>query len=123
MVPVLHKEQECEMKKLKYKKLEVMQPRKKTNPNFRHMNKPSWINPHEVLQPRLINTINTVWKKNKGDGRGAEKREGLINFLPLKREGLLENGGACLKGGLNREFTVNVRVLEEPPHLCTQITN
>ena len=33
---------------------------KKTNPNFRHMNKPSWINPHEVLQPRLINTINTV---------------------------------------------------------------
>ena len=29
MVPVLHKEQECEMKKLKYKKLEVMQPRKK----------------------------------------------------------------------------------------------
>ena len=81
------------------------------------MNKPSWINPHEVLQPRLINTVNTVWKKNKGDGRGAEKREELINFLTLKREGLLE------KGGLNREFRVNVRVLEEPPHLCIQITN
>ena len=90
---------------------------KKTNPNFRHMNKPSWINPDEVLQPRLINTVNTVRQKNKGDGRGAEKREGLINFLTLKREGLLE------KGGFNREFRVNVRVLEEPPHLCIQITN
>ena len=83
------------------------------------MNKPSWINPHKVLQPRLINTVNTVRKKNKGNGRGAEKREGLINFLPLKREGLLEKGG----GGLNREFMVKVLVLEEPPHLCIQITN
>ena len=27
MVPVLHKEQECKVEKLKYKKLEVMQPR------------------------------------------------------------------------------------------------
>ena len=63
------------------------------------MNKPSWINPHKVLQPRLINTVNTVRKKNKGNGRGAEKREGLINFLPLKREGLLEKGGLFEGGG------------------------
>ena len=47
-----------------------------------------------------------------------------MNFLPLKREGLLEKGGGLFEGGgLNREFTVNVRVLEEPPHLCIQITN
>ena len=29
MVPVLHKEQECKVEKLKHKKLQVMQPRKK----------------------------------------------------------------------------------------------
>ena len=29
MDPVLHKGQECKVEKLKYKKLEVMQPRKK----------------------------------------------------------------------------------------------
>ena len=82
------------------------------------MNKPSWINPHEVLQWRLINTVyHSLVKKNKGDGREAQKRGRLINFLPLKRDGLLE------KGGLNREFTVNVRELEEPSHLCIQITN
>ena len=36
----------------------------------------------------------------KGEG-------GLINFPPLKRGGLLESGGgAYLRGGLNRGFTV-----------------
>ena len=64
-------------------------------------------------------------KKNKGNGRGAEKREGLIIKLSSLEKGgpIREGGGACLKGGLNREFTVNVQVLEEPPHLCIQITN
>ena len=55
-----------------------------------------------------------------GEGRGGEgrgiKREGwgLINFLPLKKEGFLESGeeggggeggGANLRGELNRGFT------------------
>ena len=48
--------------------------------------------------------------KNKERGRegrgGGLNREGvLINFPPLKREGLLERG-AYLRGGLNRGFTV-----------------
>ena len=49
--------------------------------------------------------------KNKDWGRGKGRvglnREGvLINFPPLKRGGLLERGGAYLRGGLNRGFTV-----------------
>ena len=32
-------------------------------------------------------------KNNKGEGRDGLKRGGLINFLPLKRESLLEGGG------------------------------
>ena len=72
MVPVLHKEQECKVEKLKYKKLGVMQPRKKTNPNFHQMNKPPWINPHKVLQSTLINTVyDLLVKIKKGDGRGG----------------------------------------------------
>ena len=49
--------------------------------------------------------------KNKDWGRGRKglNREGgggLINSPPLKRGGLLERGGAYLRGGLNRGFTV-----------------
>ena len=48
------------------------------------MNKPSWISPHEGLQPRLINTVyHLLVKNNKGEGRGG----GLINFLPMKMGG------------------------------------
>ena len=68
-------------------KLEVaMQPEKKANPNFRHMNKPSQINPYAVLQSCFIYTV--CHYKNKW-GRGGElKREGeLNNLLPLKRRG------------------------------------
>ena len=57
MLSVLHKELESKVEKLKYKKLEVMQPRKKTNPNFQLVNKPSWISPHVVLHMGLINTV------------------------------------------------------------------
>ena len=32
-------------------------------------------------------------KNNKGEGRDGLKRGGLIDFLPLKRESLLEGGG------------------------------
>ena len=48
MVWILHKEQECKVEKLKYKKLEITQLRIKNN--FQLVNKPSWISPHKVLQ-------------------------------------------------------------------------
>ena len=41
---VLHKELECKVEKLKYRKLEVMHLRMK---NFQLVNKTSWISPHE----------------------------------------------------------------------------
>ena len=50
MVSVVHKELEYKVKKLKCKKLEVMQPRIKNKSELQLVNKPSWISPHEVLQ-------------------------------------------------------------------------
>lgn len=40
------------------------------NPNFRHMNKPSQINPCAVLQSCLINTVYQCYKKKWGRGGG-----------------------------------------------------
>ena len=54
---VLHKELECKVETLKYRRLKVMQPKNKTKPNFQVVNNPSWISPHEVLQ----STVNTVY--------------------------------------------------------------
>ena len=57
------------------------------------MKKPSWINPHEVIQNSwqswLINsTVYHLWVNN--NWRGAWKRKGCINFLLLKKgEGLI----------------------------------
>ena len=48
---------------------------------------------------------NKDWGKGKGGG-GLNREGALINFPPLKRGGLLERGGAYLKGGPNRGFTV-----------------
>ena len=50
MVSVLHKELEYKVKKLKCKKLEVMQLRIKNKSELTVVNKPSQISPHEVLQ-------------------------------------------------------------------------
>ena len=75
MASVLYKELQYKVEKLKYKykKLEVMQAcsrGSKTNPNFRLVNKPSRISPHEVLQSWLINTVYYSFvKNNKGEGR------------------------------------------------------
>ena len=79
MVLVLHRNPKDKVEKLKYKKLEGMHPEIKNKSKLPAGNKPSWINPHEVLQSRLINTI----YHNKGGGR--LKREGgggLSTFLP-----------------------------------------
>ena len=51
MVSVLHKKKlGYNVERLKYKKLEVMQLRIKTDPNFQLVNKPSRISPHKVSQ-------------------------------------------------------------------------
>ena len=50
MVSVLRKELENKVENFSNKKLEVMQPRIKTNPNFQLVNKSSRISPHEVLK-------------------------------------------------------------------------
>ena len=76
VVSALHRELECKVEKLKYKKFEVMQPRiKKTN--FQLMNKLSWISANQVLQSRLIYTgyhILVTNNQGKGRGLGLKKR-------------------------------------------------
>ena len=97
VVSVFHKDLECKVEKLKYKKLKVMQWGSKTNPTFQHVNKQSRISPNEVLQSWLINTVyHLLVKNNKEEERGGLKREeGFINFLRLKRGGgdLFERAG------------------------------
>ena len=61
MVSVLHKELDCKVEKLKYKKLEVIHPKI----NSQLVNKPFRISPHEVLQAWLINTVYHLLVKNK----------------------------------------------------------
>ena len=64
------------MEKLKYEKLEVIQPRIKLKSELVVGEKPSRISPHEVLQSWLIS--NTVYhvlvNNNKGEGRGLKER-------------------------------------------------
>ena len=50
VVSVLHKELECKVKKLKYKKSEVMRLRIKNKSELPNVNKPSQISPNEILQ-------------------------------------------------------------------------
>ena len=50
VVSVLHKELECKVKKLKYKKSEVMRLRIKNKSELPNVNKPSRISPNEILQ-------------------------------------------------------------------------
>ena len=88
MVSVLHKELEYKVKNLS-KSWRSCSGGSKTNLNFQLVNKTSQISPHELLQSWLVNTFNHLLvKNNNGEGRG------LISFLLLKREGLLERRGA-----------------------------
>ena len=57
MVSVLHKELEYKVEKLKYKRLEVMQPRIRIKSELPVGNKLLRISPHEVLLSWLINTV------------------------------------------------------------------
>ena len=43
-------------------------------------------------------------KNNWGRGGGLNREGGLINFLPLKRGGLLEGGGLFERGGLTEDL-------------------
>ena len=72
VVSALHRELECKVEKLKYKKFEVMRPRlKKKKTNFQLMNKLSWISLNQVLQSWLIYTgYHKLVKNNRGKGRG-----------------------------------------------------
>ena len=72
------------------------------------MNIPSWINPTQSFtvvidyySPSLILFV----KDNQGRGVVLIEK-GLINFLPLKRGGLLEGRGLFESRGLNRGFMV-----------------
>ena len=47
-----------------------------------------------------------------GGGGGLKERGRLNNFLPLKR-----GGGAYLRGGLNRGFTVIINFKSQGPYL------
>ena len=72
ILSVLHKELEYKVEKLKYKTLEVMQPRIKTSS--------WWIN-----HPGSVYNLPFVSEEYVGEGIGELNRVGGINFLPLKR--------------------------------------
>ena len=85
LVSILHEELEYKVEKLMTSKwrLEVMaQP--KIRINFQLVNKPSWVSPHEVLQPWFIYTVYQYFSEEYlAEGRGAfylsspEKGEGV----------------------------------------------
>ena len=78
VVSVLHKELECKVEKLKYKKSEVMQLRIKSKSELPNNNKPCGISPNEILQSWVINTFFPLkgGLLEGGRGGGAYLREG-----------------------------------------------
>ena len=62
--------------------------------------------PHVLFVNFFVKTKD--WGRGRRGGGLNRKGGGVINFLPLKRGGLLERGGAYLRGGLNRGFTVSM---------------
>lgn len=100
--------------------------RSKTNPIFRHMNKPYWISPDEVSQSWLSNTVYhfffLLWRMIRG--REGLKEGELINFLSLKRRGLIKMKTNIIwqEGLINRELTI-ILILSLPWQYATYEDN
>ena len=78
VVSVLHKEQECKVEKLKYKKLEVIQPKSKSELPTREesISDQSKLS----LQSWFINTLyHLLVKTNEEEGEGLKQRGGALN--------------------------------------------
>ena len=69
--------------------------------------------------------INAVYylSVNRGEGRGVKREEGLLNFLPLKRAGLLERRGLFKRGCLVEDLGLGLgfTVLSPPPKIVKLI--
>ena len=92
MVSVHLEEVECKVEKLITTSWRLYRRglKKKKNPNFQMVSRPSWMSAHEVLQLRLINTVNQLLlNNNKGEELSSP-----------------EKGGLFTEKGLNRGFTV-----------------
>ena len=76
MVSSLHKELECKVEKLRYKKLEIMQSRIK-NKSERLV----WISPHEVLLSLLIETVYYLLVNDDKGGGGLKQRRRLLTIF------------------------------------------
>ena len=111
LVSVLHKEVECKIKKLKYKKLEVIQPRIKNKselPAGGYCILDQWTQSFTVAidfwPSWLINAVyhlsvnNNKWERMRGLKRG-----GLLTFFPWKGRAYWE-GGLFLTGRHSRWF-------------------
>ena len=77
MVSVLPKELEYEVEKLKYKKLEVKSQPRITNKSELPVGEKTILNPQDVLQSCLINTVKGKTKRGRRGGR-LKREEGLF---------------------------------------------
>ena len=117
MVPVLHEKQECKVEKLKYKNDggHAAEDETQIQTSSAWINHPGSVHTNFCGQDWLIQSI--IYKRRKIRGRGGEgglKERGAYQLSSLEKGGAYWSKGACLlRRGLNREFMVNVRVLEE----------
>ena len=108
LVLVPHKNQKCQVKKPKYKKVgaQAAEDEKQIRTSTWWINHPGSVNPHEILQSSLIDTVfYLLVKNNKGRGGGVGvKTEGglLLKLFSYEKEGLLERGGLVIIGFLPR---------------------
>ena len=109
MVSVLHKGLEYKVDKLKYEKVggHAAEDQKQIWPFSWQINYPGSV--HKVKQSWLINTVYHLLVKNnirEGEGGLIERWGGGLNFLPLRRGGLIRGKGLTWEGALNRGFMV-----------------
>ena len=89
MVSVLHNELEYKVEKLKYKKLEIMQPRIKNKAELPvgEVNHPRSVHTKFYSRDWFIQSIiydRRIITVGEG-GRGLKERRGLTSFLPPKK--------------------------------------